>query len=273
MSDTPKNVVITGSTRGIGRGMAREFLKRGHSVAITSRGQIAVDEALAYLTPFAAASGAKLTGVPSDVSHSEQVQKLWDLASSDLGEIDIWINNAGVTNTGAPIAWVPSEQFDIVATTNLVGSMICCQVALKGMQAQGHGALYNFEGFGSNGMQSPGNHIYGSTKYAIRHFTKALIQETKESPVIVGYMSPGIVLTDLTLAGKEKMPPKAWESVKKIYNILADREETVTPFLVDGVLENKKHGGRVHWLTRRKSAWRFFKSRFQERDVISEYEG
>lgn len=270
MTADAKNVVITGSTRGIGKGMAREFLIRGHNVVISGRTQATVDAALAELTDATKAKGASLAGVPCDVSDINQAQTLWNKAVEHMGSVDIWINNAGRTNRLGKIATLPTEEFLGVVGTNLLGTMYGCQVALRGMQAQGSGALYNFEGFGSNGMQAPGNHVYGTTKYAITYFTKALINETKGGPVLVGYMSPGMVTTDLLLKGKDKMPPQVWEQRKKIFNILADHVETVTPFLVEGVLANTEHGARINWLTRKKSMWRFFKARFSTRDLFAE---
>jgi len=272
MTRVAQTVLITGSTRGIGKGMAVEFMKRGLNVVISGRSQESVDGALKDLHPLADQCDVKLVGVPCEVSDYKQVESLWRESVAAIGEIDIWINNAGIANTGAPIAFLPPDQFDSVVHTNITGTLYGCQVALREMNAQGFGAIYTFEGFGSNGMHSPANHVYGATKFAIRYFTKHLIAETKGGPVIVGYMSPGIVLTDLSLKDRPHMPPEAWANVRKIYNILADRVETVTPFLVDGVLSNTRHGGRIQWLTRRKSLWRFLKSRFTTRTLMDDWQ-
>ena len=268
------NVIITGSTRGIGYGMAREFLKRGNSVVVTGRGQESVDKAVNQLKQDAA-GGAKVVGVACDVSDMRQVQILWDKAKDYAGDIDIWINNAGLNNSRMPITKLPFWEIKNVPYTNLLGMFNGCKVALNGMRAQGKGSIYNFEGFGSNGMHTPGSSIYGSTKFAVRYFTKALVKETKKEPVLVGTISPGIVLTDMITRDKDVLPPQAWEPVKRVYNILGDRVETVTPYLVDGVLRNKKHGGKVFWLTRHKSGWRFLKTRLgvgEKRDLFAELE-
>jgi NAD(P)-dependent dehydrogenase (short-subunit alcohol dehydrogenase family) len=105
--------------------------------------------------------------------------------------------------------------------------------------------------------------LYGATKFAITYFTKALIKETQGGPVRVGYMSPGIVITDLSTRDKTKMPPQRWAFVVKVYNILADRVETVTPWLVEKVLADRGHGSRIAWLTRGKSLRRFLGARFK----------
>ncbi|MBL8628516.1 MAG: SDR family oxidoreductase [Rhodospirillaceae bacterium] len=256
-----KVVVVTGSTKGIGRGLAREFLKRGHSVVVSGRSQAAVDEALTDVGKDAV-SGAKAVGVPCDVTDYAQVQNLWDKAIAAFGRVDIWINNAGMSNSRFAIGHLLQDEVEAVPRTNLIGTLNGSQVALKGMKAQGSGDLYNFEGFGSNGSKQKGMSLYGCTKYAITYFTKCLIAETKGSAVRVGYMSPGIVITDLSIRDKTKVPPKQWAFTIMIYNILADRVETVTPWLVENVLANTKHGARIAWLTPAKSLWRFLKSRF-----------
>lgn len=271
-----KTIVVTGSTRGIGHGLAKEFLKRGQNVVVCGRSQGAVDAALAELTG-EATDGAKVVGTPCDVTQHEQVEALWAFAKTAFGDVDIWINNAGLSNTRFPIGRLPQDEVDAVPAVNLIGTMNGAQVALKGMTEQGHGALYNFEGFGSNGMKQMGMSLYGCTKFGVTYFTKALIKETQGDPVTVGYMSPGIVITDLSLRDRGKMPPERWEFVKKVFNIIADRVETVTPWLADQVLANTEHGARIAWLTRGKSIKRFIMSRFKppgnrfpELDIVDE---
>jgi hypothetical protein len=84
----------------------------------------------------------------------------------------------------------------------------------------------------------------------------------------MGYLSPGIVVTDMLVPPPDQRGA-AWEQVKPIMNILADTVETVTPFLVDGMLAADKNGAAVRWLTRPKIFWRFFSSRFRKRDVFT----
>ena len=151
---------------------------------------------------------------------------------------------------------------EAVPRTNIAGTMNGSHVALKGMTAQGNGDVYNFEGFGSNGSKQKGMSLYGASKNAVTYFTKAMIAETKKGPVRVGYLSPGIVITDLSVRDKTKVSTREWAFTVMIYNILADRVETVTPWLAEKVLANDKHGAKIAWLTPSKSLWRFLKSRF-----------
>jgi len=262
-------VVITGSTRGIGLGLAKNFLEQGNDVMVTSRSQSAVDQAIAQLRPTADKHGVKVVGQPCDVGSIAEVQSLWDKARADLGKVNIWINNAGIANKGMAIEDMPQSEIETVVGANLRGTMNACQVALKGMEAQGFGEIYNFEGFGSDGNQNPGLSIYGSTKNAITHFTNALIKETKKSPVKVGFLSPGIVITDMSV-GEGQINPERYEQTRKVYNIIGDNVDTVTPWLARNTLLNERHGARIAWLTKSKVIWRFLTAKWNKRDLFAE---
>jgi len=260
------HVVITGSTKGIGLGMAREFLKRGHDVIVSSRGSAAVERAVAGLR--AEFPDREVVGKVCDVADYAQVQALWAAAVAGLGSVDIWVNNAGRDGIKVPFFMIPPDDYVKTINTNLVGLMNCARVAIPAMYKQGTGMIWNMEGFGSNGAVRPGIGVYGTTKYGLHYFTKALILELKKTPVGIGYLSPGIVVTDLLVPPPERRDEN-WERSKKILNILADTVETVTPFLVDGMIgAHGKHGAAVRWLTGAKIRGRFFMSIFRKRDVF-----
>lgn len=262
------HVVITGSTKGIGLGMAREFLKRGHDVVVSSRGAVAVDRIVADLS--ADFPGRTVVGKACDVAVYDQVQALWAAAVVSLGSVDIWVNNAGRDGAKMPFFMIPPDDYVKTINTNLIGMMNCNRVAIPGMYKQGTGMIWNMEGFGSNGDVRPALSPYGTTKYGLRYFTKALIQELAKTPVKVGYLSPGIVITDMTVPPPEQRG-KNWERSKKIYNILADTVETVTPWLVDGMLrEHGRHGAAVRWLTPAKVQRRFLMNIFRKRNLLDQ---
>ena len=262
-----KTVVITGSTRGIGFGMAREFLRRGHQVVISGRSSVSVAPAVTRLA--SEFDIGHLLGHPCDVRDAGQVQALWDAAVARFGRIDIWINNAALSNPRAPFHEQSIERIDAIVDANLRGVMYASRVAIQGMLAQGGGFLYNMEGLGSNGMITPGLIPYGSTKAGLSYLTAGLIKEMQDTAVKVGFLSPGMVVTDLLTEGYSA---EELTQAKRIFNILADRVETVAPFLVERILANDKHGARIAWLTTPKIAWRFMTSPFNKRDVFSESE-
>ena len=259
------NVVITGSTRGIGLGLAKEFRRLGHNVVISSRGSAAVDSAVVDVG--AAPGSGTVVGQPCDVSQRDQVQALWDGAVAALGRIDIWINNAGLTGPKRNIADLNYAQIAPVVATNIWGMIWGTQVPLAGMQTQGGGKIFNFEGFGSDGMTAPGLTVYGFSKRALTYFTKSVNKEIKGSPVLLGTISPGIVVTDLLEESKDADPAQ-WEKTKKLYNILADRVETVVPFIADEVLKASKPGTAIKWLTTPMAAWRFMSAGITKRKVM-----
>ena len=142
---------------------------------------------------------------------------------------------------------------------------------MAGMPKQGKGRIWNMEGFGSNGQTMARYAPYGSTKYALRYFTKVMVKECKDTPVEVCYLSPGMVLTDM-LASREAQQEPDWDRKKGVYNILADTVETVTPWLVENILAAKGNGAAVRWLTTPKVIGRFLKSRVVKRDIVTRFE-
>ncbi|QBY04512.1 SDR family oxidoreductase [Thalassotalea sp. HSM 43] len=265
-----KSVVVTGSTRGIGRGLAENFLKRDCKVVISGRNQAQVDEVVADLAQ--SYGGDKVTGLACDVTNAEQLQALWQHGKSQFGQVDVWINNAGMSIQRKPLAEQSAQELTAIVNTNLAGVVLASSVALKGMQAQGSGQLWNMEGFGSNDATQPGMAAYGATKRAVTYLNKSLQKEVKGSNIQVNTLSPGIVVTDL-LIGDYDTSSQAWQKAKKIFNILGDKVETVTPWLVDGVLKANKTGSKVAWLTGGKAFKRFLTAGFNKRDLFADIEG
>jgi NAD(P)-dependent dehydrogenase (short-subunit alcohol dehydrogenase family) len=257
-----KVVVVTGGTRGIGRGLVEAFLDRGCAVALCGRSASSVDAALAGLR------GRSVTGVVADVSDEAAMQKLWDEAVSTFGRVDVWINNAGVSAPRGQVQDLDLQHVRDAIDTNLLGTIAGSAVALRGFLAQGSGQLWNMEGFGSNGQRAPGLAVYGASKRAVTYFTRALLKDTKGTPVQVGLLSPGIVATDL-LTGDYDGQPEQLAKAKRIFNILGDRVETVTPWLADKVLATRRTGAHVQWLTKPKAFGRFATAGFRKRDIFA----
>jgi short-subunit dehydrogenase len=264
-----KSVVITGSTKGIGLGLAKEFLKKGCAVCLSGRNSEKLENEVKNLE--AEFGSDKVTGLMCDVTDMDMVRALWDAAKKKYGIVDIWINNAGVTTTKKNILDLDASEIAPVINTNIIGLIYGCQVALRGMMEQGSGQIYNLEGFGSDDMKLPGMTVYGTSKRAVRYFTESLIDETEGLPVQIGTLSPGMVVTDFMLDGLKKIPEEKLIENKMIFNILADKVETVTPFLVEGMLNNNKSGARIAWLTEEKANERFNSDEYINRDLFSEF--
>lgn len=260
-----KIVVVTGSTRGIGYGLAQAFLERDCKVVVSSRTQSSVEQAVETLG--AKFGRERVIGQMCEVTDYQQVKALWDAAKSHYGRVDLWVNNAAIGSPKESMWALPPEILYAVVNTNLIGVMYCCKVAIEGMMSQdGGGHIYNMEGLGSQGELNKGSSPYGASKYGLAYLTKVLNAELGDSPVKVSDINPGLVVTDLLMESVTSVQNK------DIFNIFADKVETVTPWLVERMLANDRRGARYAWLTRSKIVTRLLTSRFRKRDVFSDSE-
>ncbi len=261
-----KTIVITGSTRGIGLGLAGSFLALNSAVVVSGRTQESVQEAVEQLS--GKYSADQVFGQACDVTSYDQVQALWEAAKVRFGKIDIWINNAGIAHPLAGFWDHPPERIRSVVETNLVGAMYGARVAMRGMLDQGGGFIYNVEGYGSDGRNMvKGLALYGSTKVALRFLTDQLIQEADGTPVRVGALRPGMVVTEMITSQYEGRPEE-WKRARRIFNIIAERVETVTPWMAQKILENDRNGVRFSFSPGRKILWRFLTAPFSKRDLF-----
>ena len=262
-----KHIIITGSTRGIGYGLARAFLSRGCSVTVSGRGKEAVEKAVAGLR--SGNDAERVFGLACDVTLPEQVQALWDQSVQKFGKVDTWINNAGLSGEQGLVWELSSEDAQNPIQTNILGSIYGAQVAMRGMLAQGFGAIYNMEGMGSDGRKHAGLSLYGTSKYAIHYFTESLALEAKDSPVIIGALRPGMVITDMIVDRYDDRPDE-WERAKKIFNIIADRVENVSPWLAKKILDNQKNNAVLAYSSTWKLLWRFVSQPFAKRNLFTD---
>jgi NAD(P)-dependent dehydrogenase (short-subunit alcohol dehydrogenase family) len=261
-------VVITGSTRGLGFCMAGEFLQRGCALMISGRTAQSVEVALASLR--ARFPGASLHGCPCDTGEALQVQALWENAEEQFGRIDHWINNAGVGQPMLPIWELPPSVLEDIFRTNAIGVLHGVRFAMCAMTKQKHGAIWLVEGHGSDGSIRTGLSVYGASKRAVRYLARALAYEARGTGVVVGALSPGIMITDFTMKQLDRSDPQRWERTKKVFNILADRPETVAAFLVPRILATKRNGVTHSWLTGRKILFRFMTAGLSRRRLIDD---
>lgn len=264
MGRSVTTIVITGSTRGIGRGLAEQLLARGADVVVSGRSADTVEQTVEELT---ATGRGRVTGRACDVRSRKDLQALWDLAVEEYGTVDLWINNAGISAARRPLWEISDETVEAVVETNLSGTIFGTQVALAGMTRQGHGTVYNLEGFGSNGQKAEGMGLYGATKRAVSYLSDAANKDLGDG-VRVGTISPGIVVTDLLAADYEDQPEK-FEEAKRIFNILGDHVEPVTSFIADKLLASDSPPRRIQWLTKRKAFLRFATAPFRKRDLFA----
>lgn len=264
-----KTVVITGSARGLGLEMAKVFKEKNVNIVLSDLNEENLIQAKSEVEKIN--SNSKVDYCICDVTKTTDIITLIEYAKEKFNRIDIWINNAGVNQPEKAIWELTEQEIDIVLDVDLKGTIKASKMIMEEMIKNNGGAIYNVEGYGSNDAKMLGLSIYGTSKRAITYFTEALAKESEErnTNVIVGKLSPGIMITDFitnALGNKEKI--NLSEKTKKVYNILGDYPDVVARFLVDGMLNNNKNNAKIEWLTTKKAAWRFMTSSFNKRDFF-----
>jgi len=182
-----KKIVITGVTRGLGRALAEEFIRLGHTVAGCGRGSGIIDLRFEY--------GAPHSFEVVDVSNPTKVG-IWAAKTLGFGEApDILINNAAVMNTPAPLWKVPVEEFASLVNINITGVANVIHEFVPSMVAAKKGVIVNLSSGWGRGV-SPEVAPYCASKWAIEGLTKALAEELPEGMAAIP-LNPGVIDTDM----------------------------------------------------------------------------
>ena len=265
-----KTVVITGSARGLGFNMAKNFLTYDYNVVISDLNEDSLINAKKELESIN--SKGSISYKTCDVSKYDDLQSLMEFAIKEYKTVDIWINNAGVNQPQEAIWDLNEKDINTLIDVDLKGTIYGSKVAMEQMIKQHKGAIYNIEGYGSNDAHMLGLNLYGTSKRAVTYFTESLAQEAEEknTGVIVGKLSPGIMITKFTTNSMGNNKIELSDKTKKVYNILGDTPETVSKFLVDKMVNNTKNNVKFNWLTNTKAFFRFLTSPFNKNDYFKE---
>lgn len=188
-----KIAVVTGGSRGLGRGVALELAKRGARVVVNYNSNADAANEVVNLIKQA---GSDAIAVQADVSKFEDAQKLIKAATEFGGRLDILVNNAGLTRDML-LAMMPESDWDLVISTNLKSAYNCSKAAIRPMMRQKYGRIINMTsvaGLAGNGGQTN----YSASKAGLIGFTKSLAKEVGPRNITVNAVAPGYVLTDLT---------------------------------------------------------------------------
>ena len=263
-----KTVVITRSARGLGYNLADNFRKNGYNVVISDLKQEDLDKAINELKKVE--SDGELGSCVCDVTKKKDLEALLDYTIVKFKQVDIWINNAGVNQPDKALWELNEKDIDRLLDIDLKGTILGCQVACSRMLKQGFGAIYNVEGFGSNDAHRIGLNMYGTAKRAVTYYTEGLAQEVelRNTGIIVGKLSPGIMITPFTTHSFGEQKINLPEKTKKVYNILGDTPDKVAEFLVERMVSNTKNNVKINWLTNSKAFMRFMLAGFNKRDFF-----
>ena len=247
-----KNVVITGSSKGIGKALAKEFIQKGHNVIITSRNQENVNRTIEefdkeFNTNKDNIDYGNFFPIIADVSSKNDCRHLAEQSMRCLGKIDIWITNAGsCAYKKQSLLNFDYEDVSTIVDTNLKGTIFGSQEAISVMLSENNGGapggiIINMEGAGSNGFPTPGYSVYGSTKQAITQFTKSISYEYKHTNIHFCTISPGMVMTELLRSDMD-------EKMKHIFHIFSETPEYIANYLVNKI-ERIDKNTNIYYLT------------------------
>ncbi|MBK7137088.1 MAG: 3-hydroxybutyrate dehydrogenase [Rhodocyclales bacterium] len=187
-----KVAVVTGSTSGIGLGIARALASAGADILLNGFG---AREHVDALRNDLIKRGVKAAYNPADVSKVDEIEAMIAFATRELGRVDILVNNAGIQHT-APVEEFPVERWDAIIAINLSAAFHATRAALPQMKARGWGRIINIASVHGQ-VASPNKAAYVAAKHGLVGLTKGVALETATSGVTCNAICPGWVLTPL----------------------------------------------------------------------------
>jgi 3-oxoacyl-[acyl-carrier protein] reductase len=205
---TDKIAVVTGASRGIGRGIALELANRGATVVVNYKGSTdAANEVVEQIK----GAGANAMAFQADVSDEDGANSVIKAAIDAYGKLDILVNNAGVTRDNV-IMLMGVDDFDTVINTNLRSTWLMSKAAVRSMMRKRYGRIINISST-SGVLGNAGQTNYSASKAGIIGLTKALAREVASRNITVNAVAPGFVLTDLTSSLPEEITKRINENI------------------------------------------------------------
>ncbi|MCK8655543.1 MULTISPECIES: 3-hydroxybutyrate dehydrogenase [Pseudomonas] len=219
-----KTALVTGSTSGIGLGIALSLAKAGANLILNGFGD--ASKVIAEVGQF----GSKVGHHPADVSDPAQIADMIAYAEREFGGVDILVNNAGIQHV-APVDEFPVERWDSIIAINLSSVFHSTRLALPGMRAKGWGRVINIASV--HGLVgSTGKAAYVAAKHGVIGLTKVVALETATSHITCNAICPGWVLTPLVQKQIDDRAATGIEPQQAQHDLLAEKQpslEFVTP--------------------------------------------
>ena len=220
--------VVTGSTSGIGLGLATRLAQAGANVMLNGLGDAAE---IARIQQSLTALGVKVAYHAADMTRPAEIADLIATAEKELGAVDVLVSNAGVQHV-APVVSFPDAQWERIISINLSAAFYAAKAALPGMLTRGWGRIINIASV--HGLVASANtSAYVAAKHGVVGLTKVIALETAETPVTCNAICPGWVLTPLVdqqIRARAKAEGKSYEAAKlELVGEKHPSKEFVTP--------------------------------------------
>jgi NAD(P)-dependent dehydrogenase (short-subunit alcohol dehydrogenase family) len=210
-----KVVLVTGGSGGLGRAIARSFAGAGFGVVITARSA----ERLKVAAQEISSDDAAVVALPCDIAQKEQVEALREKIRSEMGIVQILINNAGLARA-ASFLDMADNLWNETLKTNLTGTYHCCKTFLPGMIAARWGRIINIA---STTAKVAYSHVaaYTASKHGVLGLTRALALETARLGITVNAICPGYLNTERTRENAQRMAEKTGKNAQDILDVFA----------------------------------------------------
>lgn len=224
-----KTALVTGSTSGIGLGIAQQLAAQGANIILNGFGD--AEPAKAAIAKAGAAHGIQVGYHGADMSKPAEIADMFAVADKEFGGVDILVNNAGIQFV-SPIEDFPIEKWDAIIAINLSSAFHTTRLAIPGMRKKNWGRVINIAS--AHGLvASAGKSAYVAAKHGIVGMTKAVALETATTGITVNAICPGWVLTPLVQKQIEDRAAKESISIEKAsHDLLGEKQPSlqfVTP--------------------------------------------
>lgn len=213
-----KIIVITGSSKGLGKSLAQILVHEEAQVIVNSQNETDLKEL---------AKDISCDYFVADVSKFDDVKKLGEYIFNEYGKLDIWVNNAGIQIAPGPIESVSTDQLQRLFGINFFGYFYGCQIALTYMKKQNNGLIININS--SAGLEGKSQiSAYSSSKFAVRGLSESLRKEVQNSNIKIFNVFPGGIKTEIY---KEKYPADfdAYMEVDSVTKKIVDNLKSDNP--------------------------------------------
>lgn len=187
-----KIAIVTGGTRGIGFEIVRTFLQNGAKVALLGSREESVNRAIKELKQ--ENSSYEVLGFHPNLAVEQEVKEMMECVKEEFGQIDILINNAGISSSTSILDYT-EEEYNQISDINIKGVFVCSKVAIPYLE-QTKGVIINTSSMVSVYGQASGV-MYPTSKFAVNGFTLSLAREVASKGIRVNAVAPGITETDM----------------------------------------------------------------------------
>ncbi len=207
MTHPDRVAFVTGASQGIGRACAIKLASLGATVAIAARNREKLDAVAKEIT----GAGGKAEVFTLDVADEEQIKATFKAAISQLGKVDIMVNNAGITRDQL-LMRMKHADWDAVLNTNLTSAYLCTQQAIGSMLKQRWGRIINITSvFGQMGQAGQAN--YAASKAGLIGLTMAIAREVGSRNITCNAVAPGFIETDMTSVLSDELKQTALKNI------------------------------------------------------------